>query len=121
VTLSRKIINFFRAGDLGFIAVVIVSYASAIATAGYAPRAFTPSRLGLLILAGLAYVIAGTLWFGRCRRMEKPHWTAAYFAFQLLVLVEPLTSRELEILSLIARGDSNKEIAVELLIAEGTF
>jgi DNA-binding NarL/FixJ family response regulator len=35
-------------------------------------------------------------------------------------LVEPLTGRELEILSLIAKGDSNKEIAVALLIAEGT-
>src|SRR4030095_4026889 len=36
------------------------------------------------------------------------------------LLVEPLTERELEILSLIAKGYSNKEIAVALLIAEGT-
>ena len=36
------------------------------------------------------------------------------------ILVEPLSGRELEILSLIARGDSNKEIAAALLIAEGT-
>jgi len=36
------------------------------------------------------------------------------------VLVEPLSGRELEILSLIAKGDSNKEIAAALLIAEGT-
>jgi len=36
------------------------------------------------------------------------------------LLVEPLSSRELEILSLIAKGDSNKEIAAALLIAEGT-
>ena len=35
-------------------------------------------------------------------------------------LVEPLSGRELEILSLIAKGDSNKEIAAALLIAEGT-
>lgn len=35
-------------------------------------------------------------------------------------LVEPLSGRELEILSLIARGDSNKEIAAALSIAEGT-
>jgi len=35
-------------------------------------------------------------------------------------LIEPLTERELEILSLIANGYSNKEIAVTLLIAEGT-
>ena len=85
MTLSRKIINFFRAGDLGFIAVAIVSYVSAIATAGYAPRAFTPPRVGLLILAGLGYVIAGTLWFGWCRRTGKLYWTATYFVVQLLV------------------------------------
>ncbi|HKA19362.1 MAG TPA: histidine kinase [Blastocatellia bacterium] len=83
--LSRKIINFFRTGDLGFIAVVVVSYASAIATAGYAPRAFTPVRLVLLIAAGLAYVIFGTYWFARCRRTGKLLWSAAYFAAQLLV------------------------------------
>jgi DNA-binding NarL/FixJ family response regulator len=41
-------------------------------------------------------------------------------AHPLPPLVEPLTERELEILSLIAKGDSNKEIAVALLIAEGT-
>ena len=35
-------------------------------------------------------------------------------------LVDPLSERELEILSLIARGDSNKEIANFLYIAEGT-
>jgi DNA-binding NarL/FixJ family response regulator len=35
-------------------------------------------------------------------------------------LIEPLSGRELEILSLIAKGDSNKEIAAALLIAEGT-
>jgi ATP/maltotriose-dependent transcriptional regulator MalT len=35
-------------------------------------------------------------------------------------LVEPLSERELEILSLIARGASNKEIAGQLFIAEGT-
>jgi len=85
VALSRKIINFFRAGDLGFIAVVVVSYASAIATAGYAPRAFTPLTLALLAIAGLAYVIFGTYWFARCRRIGKPQWSAAYFAAQLLV------------------------------------
>lgn len=85
MTLSRKIINFFRTGDLGFIAVVIVSYASAIATSGYAPRALTPLRLVLLIIAGLAYVVFGTYWFAQCRRIGKLHWNATYFAAQLLV------------------------------------
>jgi DNA-binding NarL/FixJ family response regulator len=41
-------------------------------------------------------------------------------AAQMEQLVEPLSERELEILALIARGDSNKEIAEQLVIAEGT-
>ena len=41
-------------------------------------------------------------------------------AAQMEQLVEPLSERELEILALIARGASNKEIASQLFIAEGT-
>jgi len=39
---------------------------------------------------------------------------------QMEGLVEPLSERELEILALIARGATNKEIAGQLFIAEGT-
>jgi DNA-binding NarL/FixJ family response regulator len=39
---------------------------------------------------------------------------------QMEQLVEPLSERELEILALIAKGASNKEIADQLFIAEGT-
>jgi DNA-binding NarL/FixJ family response regulator len=39
---------------------------------------------------------------------------------QMEQLVEPLSERELEILGLIAKGASNKEIADRLFIAEGT-
>jgi DNA-binding NarL/FixJ family response regulator len=41
-------------------------------------------------------------------------------AAQMEQLVEPLSERELEILNWIARGASNKEIADQLFIAEGT-
>jgi DNA-binding NarL/FixJ family response regulator len=41
-------------------------------------------------------------------------------AAQMEQLVEPLSERELEILGWIARGASNKEIADQLFIAEGT-
>jgi DNA-binding NarL/FixJ family response regulator len=39
---------------------------------------------------------------------------------QMEELIDPLSDRELEILGLIARGASNKEIADQLFIAEGT-
>jgi len=41
-------------------------------------------------------------------------------ADNFLPLVEPLTERELEILHLIARGLSNREIASELVLSLGT-
>jgi DNA-binding NarL/FixJ family response regulator len=41
-------------------------------------------------------------------------------AMQMESLVEPLSERELEILGLIAHGASNKEVAEQLYIAEGT-
>lgn len=87
MTASNRLINLFRRGDLGFVAVVIVAYISAIATAGYAPRAFTPFRLGLLITAGVAYLIAGTVWFAWCRRNRSPRTTALYFVIQLILSV----------------------------------
>jgi ATP/maltotriose-dependent transcriptional regulator MalT len=41
-------------------------------------------------------------------------------AAQMERLIEPLSERESEILALIATGASNKEIADQLFIAEGT-
>ncbi len=65
--VSRRPINLVMSVDLGFIAVVIVAYFSAISTAGYAPRGFTPIRLTVLIAAGLGYLVVGTFGFARCR------------------------------------------------------
>jgi DNA-binding NarL/FixJ family response regulator len=50
--------------------------------------------------------------FSRVSRLVPPA--------QMEQLVDPLSERELEILGLIARGASNKEIADQLFIAEGT-
>ncbi|MEK6324893.1 MAG: sensor histidine kinase [Acidobacteriota bacterium] len=84
---SRKLIKLISGGDLGFIAVVLVSYISAIATAGYAPRAFTPFRLTLLVTAGLTYLIVGTYGFARCRRNRASKTAAVYFAIQIVLSV----------------------------------
>jgi DNA-binding NarL/FixJ family response regulator len=43
---------------------------------------------------------------------QAPAWAAA--------LPEPLSSREMEILRLLARGATNREIAAQLVLAEGT-
>jgi DNA-binding NarL/FixJ family response regulator len=48
-------------------------------------------------------------------RMAEPATTA-----EARSLVEPLSDREAEILALVATGASNKEIAVQLFITEGT-
>lgn len=83
---SRKLIKLIRSGDLGFIAVVIVAYFSAIATVGYAPRAFTPFRLTLLVSAGVAYLVTGTYGFARCRRSRASRAAAyLYFAIQIVL------------------------------------
>jgi len=47
-------------------------------------------------------------------RLDEPAGTAVQS------LVDPLSARELEILALVAEGASNKEIAAQLFIAEGT-
>src|SRR4030095_2638495 len=84
---SRKLIALIRSGDLGFIAVVIVAYISAIATVGYGPRAFTPFRLTLLAAAGVANLILGTYCFARCRRHPSPRSSALYFLIQIILSV----------------------------------
>ena len=37
------------------------------------------------------------------------------------IIIDPLTERELEILKLVARGRTNREIADQLVVAEGTI
>jgi DNA-binding NarL/FixJ family response regulator len=52
------------------------------------------------------------------KRLSTTPGPAASLAAQ--PLAEPLSDRELEVLRLVAQGDSNKEIAAALFIAEGT-
>lgn len=39
----------------------------------------------------------------------------------LLLLIEPITRREMEVLALVAEGQTNQEIAVTLIVTEGTI
>ena len=52
--------------------------------------------------------------------VEHPVATAQEIAAQTGELVEPLSSRELEVLRLMAQGRTNLEIARQLIVAPGT-
>lgn len=83
--ISRMSKSVLRSGEVGFVAVVLASFISAISTIGYVRQPFTSARLVILTVASLAYLIAGTYGFARVRRAASLIVSLAYFAVQLLL------------------------------------
>ncbi|HSB12577.1 MAG TPA: histidine kinase [Blastocatellia bacterium] len=82
-SISGALVSIVRSGDVAFVAVVVVAYISAVATIGYAPRHFTAFGLTLLIGSGLAYLVAGTWGFARCKTERR--WVPFYFPVQMVL------------------------------------
>jgi len=80
---ARRNILTGRFGDLGFIAVVIAAYLSALTALSYVGRFFTWQTIVTLVAASVAYLIVGVAGFGYCRRSGSPRSALIYFAVQL--------------------------------------
>jgi signal transduction histidine kinase len=72
-----------RSANLGFIAVTIAAYISAISSLSYVSQFFTPLRLLALLAASILYLIIGTLGYSFCRRKNSFRLAVLYFAIQI--------------------------------------
>lgn len=81
--MPRRHLLSGRGADLGFIAVVIAAYISALSALAYQRPAVTQRQVNMLMVAGLAYVIVGVVGFAWCRRAQSLWAAGLYFAIQL--------------------------------------
>ena len=88
----NKLILSGRGADLGFMAVVIASYISAVATFSYIRPRMTEREILALIVAGVTYVLVGTVGFAWCKRSKSFWTTALYFLLQLSLVVVIFTA-----------------------------
>jgi signal transduction histidine kinase len=72
-----------RSANLGFIAVTIAAYISAISSLTYVSQFFTPFRLMTLLAASILYLIIGTLGYSYCRRKNSFRLAVLYFVIQI--------------------------------------
>ncbi len=80
---SKGYRQLFSSGNIAFVIVVCASYASMIAALIYLRRPVPAWEVGVLLLAGSAYLAIGTYGFTWCRRSGSRLMRVGYFVVQL--------------------------------------
>ena len=78
-------INLVGSGNLAFVIVVAAAYLSATSALIYSRRALSALEIGVLIAAGLAYLVVGTYGFTVARQSGTRRAAATYFVVQILI------------------------------------
>jgi signal transduction histidine kinase len=78
-------INLVSSGNLAFVIVVAAAYLSATSALIYSRRSLSAWEIGVLIAAGLAYLVVGTYGFNIARQSGTRRAAAIYFVVQILI------------------------------------
>src|SRR5467141_543151 len=78
-------INLVGSGNLAFVIVVAAAYLSATSALIYSRRALSALEIGVLLAAGLAYLVVGTYGFNIARQSGTRRAAAIYFVVQILI------------------------------------
>jgi signal transduction histidine kinase len=83
--MKKLRINLASSGNLAFVIVVLASYLSATSALIYSRRSLSALEIGVLIAAGLAYLVVGTYGFNIARQLGTRRTAATYFVIQILI------------------------------------
>ena len=83
--MKKLRINLASSGNLAFVIVVLASYLSATSALIYSRRSLSALEIGVLIAAGLAYLVVGTYGFTIARQSRTRRAAATYFVVQILI------------------------------------
>ena len=84
---SSLITRLGRSANLGFIAVTVAAYVSAISSLTYTSQFFSPLRLISLLAASILYLLFGTFGYSFSRRKGSLPMAVLYFAIQISLAV----------------------------------
>src|SRR5262245_29277628 len=112
--------KFISSGAVAFLIVVCAAYASAITALLYGRRSLPVWEILVLGAAGLAYLIAGTYGFARCRKSGSLAASVIYFVVQLSLAATMILLRgstgELSMILLPLAGQSALLLSVRAMI-----
>jgi len=83
--MKKLRINLVGSGNLAFVIVVAAAYLSATSALIYSRRSLSALEIGVLIAAGLAYLVVGTYGFTIARQSRTRRAAATYFVVQILI------------------------------------
>src|SRR6202165_1898472 len=83
--MKKLRINLVGSGNLAFMIVVAAAYLSAASALIYSRRSLSALEIGVLIAAGLAYLVVGTYGFNIARQSGTRRAAAIYFVVQILI------------------------------------